>query len=101
MIQVYIKINRSEFNDIYLGWLHTFEQYFDQATRHIIDTVITILDTNKKYKFIWAEMSFLSLWWDQASSDKRQLLKKVINNKQLEIVTGGWVSKQKDLQSKI
>ncbi len=38
-------------------------------------------------------MSFLSLWWDQASFDKRQLLKKVINNKQLEIVTGGWVSK--------
>ena len=36
-------------------------------------------------------MSFLSLWWDQASSTERELLKKVINNKQLEIVTGGWV----------
>jgi len=55
--------------------------------------VITILDSNKKYKFIWAEMSFLSLWWDQASLDQRRLLKKVINNKQLELVTGGWVSK--------
>jgi alpha-mannosidase II len=53
--------------------------------------VITILDTNKKYKFIWAEMSFLSLWWDQATSAQRQLLKKLLQNKQLEIVTGGWV----------
>lgn len=77
-----------------LGWIHTFEAYFNQATKHIIDTVITILDTNKKYKFIWAEMSFLSLWWDQASADQRKLLKKVIDNKQLEIVTGGWVSEQ-------
>ena len=53
--------------------------------------MITILDTNKKYKFIWAEMSFLSLWWDQATSKERELLKKLVNNQQLEIVTGGWV----------
>ncbi len=46
-------------------------------------------------------MSFLSLWWDQASSDQRQLLKKLINNKQLEIVTGGWVSKQKDFKNNL
>jgi len=63
--------------------------------------VITILDTNKKYKFIWAEMSFLSLWWDQASLDQRQLLKKLINNKQLEIVTGGWVNKQKNFKNNL
>ncbi|CAF3343113.1 unnamed protein product [Rotaria socialis] len=73
------------------GWIHTFEEYFTQATKHIINTVIAILDTNSKYKFVWAEMSFLSLWWDQASPDQRTLLKKLLNNKQLEIVTGGWV----------
>ncbi|UJR31177.1 hypothetical protein I4U23_018684 [Adineta vaga] len=73
------------------GWIHTFEGYFTQATKYIIDTIITILDKNKKYKFVWAEMSFLSLWWDQASSSQRQLLRKVVHNKQLEIVTGGWV----------
>ena len=61
--------------------------------------MITILNTNKKYKFVWAEMSFLSLWWDQASSDQRELFKKVINNKQLEIVTGGWVSIKKQKKS--
>ena len=76
---------------IYLGWIHTFEGYFNQATKHILNTVIQILDTNKKYKFVWAEMSFLSLWWNQANQNERDLLKKVINNKQLEIVTGGWV----------
>ena len=54
--------------------------------------MITMLDRNRKYKFIWAEMSFLSLWWDIATYDQRQLLKKLVNNKQFEIVTGGWVS---------
>ncbi|CAF5147351.1 unnamed protein product, partial [Rotaria socialis] len=37
------------------GWIHTFEEYFTQATKHIINTVIAILDTNSKYKFVWAE----------------------------------------------
>jgi len=59
--------------------------------------MIKILNQNKKYKFIWAEMSFLSLWWDQAKHDQRELLKKFINNKQFEIVTGGWVSEKKIL----
>jgi hypothetical protein len=54
--------------------------------------MIKLLDGNTKYKFIWAEMSFLSLWWDQATHEQRQLLKKLLHNKQFEIVTGGWVS---------
>ncbi|CAF3632237.1 unnamed protein product [Rotaria sordida] len=73
------------------GWLNTYEQYFAYSARRILNTMITMLDKNSKYKFIWAEMSFLSLWWDQATYDQRQLLKKLLDNKQLEIVTGGWV----------
>jgi len=74
-----------------LGWLNTYEQYFFHATKHILDTMINILDQNSKYKFIWAEMSFLSLWWDQAKFNQREKLKKFIHNRQFEIVTGGWV----------
>ncbi|CAF3685423.1 unnamed protein product [Adineta steineri] len=73
------------------GWLNTFEQYFMYGTRHIMNNMIQTLEKNKNYKFIWAEMSFLSLWWDQATIQQQQLLKKLISNKQFEIVTGGWV----------
>ena len=76
---------------LFSRWLQTFEGYFSRATKFILDTVISILDTNPKYKFIWAEMSYLSLWWDQASNEQKTLLKKLVDNKQLEIVTGGWV----------
>ncbi len=57
--------------------------------------MMKMLDQNRKYKFIWAEMSFLSLWWDQATKTQRTLLKKLISNQQFEIVTGGWVSEEK------
>ncbi|CAF0836527.1 unnamed protein product [Didymodactylos carnosus] len=73
------------------GWLYTFEEYFGRATKSIIDTILTALSSNSKYKFVWAEISYLNLWWEQASIDKRELCKKLINNGQLEIVTGGWV----------
>jgi alpha-mannosidase II len=80
----------------FLGWLNTYEEYFIHATKDILDTMIKILDQNSKYKFIWAEMSFLSLWWDQAEFNQRKTLKKLIHNRQFEIVTGGWVSEQSD-----
>ena len=54
-----------------------------------------MLEKNANYRFVWAEMSFLSLWWDQATSDQRESLKKALHNRQLEIVTGGWVSDSK------
>ncbi len=81
---------------IFLGWLNTYEKYFFFSTKFILNTIINILNENTKYKFIWAEMSFLSLWWDQATIDQKNLLKKLINNRQFEIVTGGWVNKEND-----
>ena len=74
------------------GWRNTYEQYFSFEVKDILSTIITILSKNAKYKFIWAEVSFLSLWWNQAANDQRQLLIRLINNKQFEIVTGGWVN---------
>ncbi|CAF1076270.1 unnamed protein product [Didymodactylos carnosus] len=73
------------------GWIYTFEDYFNQETKNIIDTIITALSSNSKYKFVWAEISYLHLWWEQASNEKKELCKKLVNNGQLEIVTGGWV----------
>ena len=76
---------------LWLGWLNTFETYFKHSTKQILNTVIATLERNRNYKFVWAEISFLSLWWSEATVNQQQLLKRLINNKQLEIVTGGWV----------
>jgi alpha-mannosidase II len=74
------------------GWLNTFEQHFEQQTNQIIDTIVNSLSKKKSRTFIWSETSFLSRWWLQASRSMRDKLKRLIlETKQLEIVTGGWV----------
>ena len=68
------------------GWVKTFRQYFDQQTKHIFDNALEAVEevvvTQRKLKFkdsnnrfIYAEMSFLSLWWEGASVTDRQRLK--------------------------
>lgn len=36
-------------------------------------------------------MSYLSMWYDTADPGRREKVKRLIQNGQLEIVTGGWV----------
>ena len=74
------------------GWLLTFEDYFSSKTKFILDTIVEALSEKPNRKFIWAETSYLSLWWQQASQSMRDKLKRlVLETGQLEIVTGGWV----------
>lgn len=73
------------------GWLKTFEQYFTMQTKKIFDSMIVKMQANSQVKFIWAEISYLSLWWDSASEEKRDAMKKLILDGRIEIVNGGWV----------
>jgi alpha-mannosidase II len=74
------------------GWLMTYEQYFESSTKDILDTITNSLSEKPTRKFIWAEMSYLYLWWNQASEEmKTKMRRLIVDTKQLEIVTGGWV----------
>lgn len=73
------------------GWIKTLDQYYTQQTRHILDNVVDALAVDKKRKFIWAEMSYLSMWWKEADEKRKKLALEQLTNGQLEIVTGGWV----------
>lgn len=56
------------------GWLKTFVGYFQADTRQILNNVITRM--NKQYTdmtFIWTEISFLQMWWDQAHPTKQRV----------------------------
>lgn len=74
------------------GWLMTFEEYFEKRTKHILNTVVEALSEKETRTFIWAEISYLSLWWQQANQTMRSKMRRlIVETKQLEIVTGGWV----------
>ncbi|KAL3070889.1 hypothetical protein niasHS_017014 [Heterodera schachtii] len=73
------------------GWLKTFEGYFEDQTRHILDGMVKHLADKSDLKFIYAEMSFFELWWSQQTEEVKKRVAKFLEEGQLEIVTGGWV----------
>ena len=73
------------------GWLKTFDEYFQSQTKDIISSVIKALEEDSKRKFIWAEISYFSWWWEEQTEVKRKSVRRLLENKQLEFVTGGWV----------
>lgn len=73
------------------GWLKTFEKYYTDQTRAILNGMVDALERHPQLRFIYAEMSFFSMFWDEITQDKRQRVKKLLQENRLEIVAGGWV----------
>ncbi len=70
------------------GWLHTFEEYFNIYTRKILNQVVDKLPELSGMTFIWTEISFLSLWWESASDERKEAFKKLVDSGRVEITTG-------------
>lgn len=60
--------------------------------RSIIDSVIDELDKDPTRKFIQVEISFLHRWWIENAEPRRDLMRKLVRNGQLEFANGGWSS---------
>lgn len=73
------------------GWIKTFEAYYQDQTRHILNNMVDKLEAYPSMRFVYAEMSFFSLWWGQLEYAMRNRVKKLLDEKRLEIVSGGWV----------
>ncbi|XP_040842072.1 alpha-mannosidase 2 isoform X1 [Ochotona curzoniae] len=73
------------------GWLKTFNDYFRDKTQYIFNNMVLKLKEDSGRKFIWSEISYFSKWWDMIDTQKKDVVKSLLENGQLEMVTGGWV----------
>ena len=73
------------------GWLQTFEDYYQQKVKSILDLTIKYLNENTDMRFIWSEMSFLERWWRDAKEPQREMMKKIVFERRLELSGGSWV----------
>ena len=63
-----------------VGWLQTVDSLSRMNVSRILDGVVGNLmnDTQKRRRFVWDEMGFLQLWWDnQATSEQQAQFKQV------------------------
>ncbi|XP_056646143.1 alpha-mannosidase 2 [Diorhabda sublineata] len=73
------------------GWLKTFEHYFHSSSRQIMNNMVAKMQQYKNLTFMWSEISFLNVWWEEAHPSKQRTLKELVHSGRLEITTGGWV----------
>ncbi|CAG2123057.1 unnamed protein product, partial [Medioppia subpectinata] len=74
------------------GWIKTFDRYFREQTKNILDNIVNKLSDDPSLRFIWAETSYLSAWWETVKDHKMKVkMRRLVESGRLEIVTGGWV----------
>ena len=73
------------------GWTSTFEQYYQQRVKNILNSVIDELENNDQAVFNWAEVGYLSRWWEDGDVRRQQLMKKHVAQGRIVWAGGGWV----------
>lgn len=73
------------------GWLQTLDEYYVSVTKNILDNMVTKLTQYPNMTFVWSEIVFMAIWWQDIEDATKIKVRNLVRNGQLEIVLGGWV----------
>lgn len=81
-----------------MGWLKTVEEYFyglnttiqNACVKDILDTVVEALLENPSRTFVYVEMKFFSMWWNEQNDATKDSVRFLVANQQLSFANGGW-----------
>ena len=82
-----------------VGWLKTVEQYYyglnmtiqPACVQTILDSMIQALLDVPSRTFVYVEMKFFSMWWNQQSKAVQESVRKLVHTtRQLSFANGGW-----------
>ena len=73
-----------------VGWLYTVNGYWEYAVRDILNTVVDSLDADPSLRFIWSEVKWIQLWWDEVGDDQKEKMRRIVKSGQFEFVGAGW-----------
>ena len=72
------------------GWLVTVDQYYIDIIQWIFYSMIPSLQLNPLRKFTYVEMAFFWRWWINQDVTTKNIIKKLLDSKQLELNLQGW-----------
>ena len=82
-----------------LGWVSTVEEYYygvdrgggyNNKVKDIIGTSIEELEKHDYRTFAFAEIKFFEMWWNEQTEEKRERVRGLVADGQLELLNGGW-----------
>lgn len=81
-----------------VGWLKTVDQYYygsrtniqNAGVENILDSVVEALHKDPNRRFIYVETAFFWKWWIKQHDTVKALVRRYVNNGQLEFIGGGW-----------
>jgi len=72
------------------GWLSTFEGYYTSDVNRIISAATDQLLNDKNKRFVWAETSFFSRWYEDQPLERKKAFRRLVHEGRWEFIGGGW-----------
>lgn len=76
-------------NDV--GWTETPDVIYNEYVQEIYSSVTAALHKSRDRKYVSAETAFFERWWQDQLPPRRNSVRKLIQQGQLEMAGGGWV----------